>query len=260
MKSPVKNINSILFAILLVLVSTNSQGAALSYTPTSMNITQAAGSEGSVPFTVSLQNGRGSYYLWFLNNVESGNLPFSWLSASPSTSFLSSSSPSGSSTLRLKVPEGTAPGIYSGFLFSKAMPAHGVADPGPGILIQVTVPSGCDQPPSLEIASFGPEILWPPNHKMWEVAVSGRVILKEGCSLLEVGYHINDEYGIYTSMGQLNVASNGSFTAYISLEPWRNGTDKDGRHYTVTLFAEDIAGIGSSAPLNVLVPHDQSKK
>jgi hypothetical protein len=257
MNHTVKNIKAFLFAILLVLVATNSQGASLSYSPTSMDITQAAGSEGTVPYTVTVQSGIGSYYLWFINSIGSGNLPIAWLSVSPSTTFLSDLTPSGSTTLKVKVPDGTAPGVYSGTLLSKAMPAHGVASPGFGIFIQVTVPVGCDQPPFFEITSFGPEILWQPNHKMQEVSISGRVILKEGCSLLEAGYNIDDEYGIYTSMGLLTVASDGSFTAYLLLEASRYGKDKDGRHYTITLYAQDEAGIGTSAPLVFLVPHDK---
>ena len=261
MKSVVRDFKVFLFTTLLVLVSTNSYGALLSYSPDSLEITLAAGSQGTVPLTVSLQGaGRGSYYLWFINTVLDGNLPASWLSASPSTTFLSSRWVTAATTLTVNVPEGTAPGIYSGYLLSKAMAAHDIADPGRGALIRVTILSGCDQPPSFEITSFGPETLWPPNHKTQEVSVSGRVMLEEGCTLLEIGYNIDDEYELYTAVGQLIVASDGSFTVYIPVEAWRDGDDMDGRHYTITLFAQDEAGIGTSPPLDVLVPHDQGKK
>jgi hypothetical protein len=261
MKTTIKHIEAILFAILLVLVSTNSHGAALSYSPASVEMDITAGSQGTASLTITLQNpGRGSYYLWFVDTVLEGNLPLGWLAASPATTFLSSLGLTASTTLAIKVPEGTAPGTYSGYLVSKAMAAHGLADPGPGSVVRVTVLSGCTQPPAFEISSFGPETLWPPNHKMQDVTVSGRVVLQEGCTLIEAGYNIFDEYGKYTSAGQLVVSSDGSFTISLPVEAWRNGNDMDGRYYTVTLSARDEAGIGLGPRLDVVVPHDQGNK
>jgi len=43
----------------------------------------------------------------------------------------------------------------------------------------------------------------------------------------------------------------------ISLQASRNGNDKDGRHYTITVSAGDFAGnLGVTAAV-VIVPHDQ---
>jgi len=258
MKHTARYIEAFLFAMLLVLVSSNSQGASLLYSPASVDMSLTAGSQGTASLTITVQDpGRGaSFSLWFVDSFLDGNLPLGWLSPTPATTFLDSVNVTASTTLAVNVPAGTAPGVYSGRLLSKAMAAHGFADAGSGSLIQITVLSRCVQPPRFEISSFGPASLWPPNHKMTEVAASGRVILDEGCTLLESGYDIVDEYGLYTSAGQLTVSSDGTFSISLSLEAWRNSNDLDGRHYTIMLSARDEAGSGSGQRLDVLVPHD----
>ena len=44
----------------------------------------------------------------------------------------------------------------------------------------------------------------------------------------------------------------------IQLEAWRDGTDMDGRHYTITYVITDNAGNQSTASTTVLVPHDNT--
>jgi len=248
-----------LFAVLLMFVSTNSHGATLAYSPASVDLSLSDGSQGTAALTITLQDpGRSaSFYLWFVDSFLDGNLPLGWLSPSPSTTFLDSINVTATTTLSVNVPAGTAPGVYSGHLLSKAMAAHGFADPGSGSLIQVTVLSRCVQPPRFEVSAFGPATLWPPDHKLRTVTVSGRVLLDDGCTLLDSGYNVFDEYGPFTSAGPLVVSSDGSFSLSLSLEAWRNGNDMDGRHYTIMLSARDEAGSGGGQRLDVLVPHDE---
>ena len=74
-----------------------------------------------------------------------------------------------------------------------------------------------------------------------------------GSGIASVLITVTDEYGQY------NMTVPG-FGNTIQLEAWREGTDKDGRHYTITVVATDKAGNKSTAVTEVLVPHDMSGK
>lgn len=63
---------------------------------------------------------------------------------------------------------------------------------------------------------------------------------------------VTDEYGKYNQ----TVSGLGSI---IRLEAWREGTDKDGRHYIVTVVATDKAGNRETATAEIIVPHDMGK-
>ncbi len=248
--------------VLLVLcLAAPARAATLSYTPTHAELTMAAGASTTTPLSISLVTSDfQTYYAWFVDTVTDGNLPAGWITPSPDWTFLSYSTPTDFTTLTLHVPDGTPPGTYAGTLRGKGMAAHGFADPGGGIRLAVTVPSGCDQTAGFAISAFGPTILWPPNHKMQEVSVTGQVLVPGGCTLSEVGYSIDDEYHIYTGVGEVTVDANGYFSVVIPLEASREGQDKDGRHYRITLFAQDEAGTGVSQTLEVVVPHDMREK
>ena len=47
------------------------------------------------------------------------------------------------------------------------------------------------------------------------------------------------------------------FGEIIELEAWRNGTDKDGRLYTLSVSATDVADNEASAETTVICHHDQ---
>lgn len=248
-------------AVVLALLASPAHGASLSYNPDQVTPTIEAGSVATLRYAVTLRDGGvTSYQLRLLDRLD-GSLPLSWLQVNPATGFISAFRPMVVADVRILVPADAAPGVYTGTLRSSAMAAHGLADPGGGLRVTVTVPSHCNATPSFEIAGFGPALLWPPNHGMEEVTVSGHVRLPDGCALLGAGYVITDEYGVYTAAGALTVGADGAFTLALPVEAWRNGDDKDGRHYTIMLSAQDEAGGSDSGPLEVLVPHDlRSKK
>jgi hypothetical protein len=56
-------------------------------------------------------------------------------------------------------------------------------------------------------------------------------------------------------MGTLGAGGSYSFTVLVVAS--RNGGDKNGRTYTITVSARDYAGNPASAAATVLVPHDQ---
>lgn len=103
-------------------------------------------------------------------------------------------------------------------------------------------------PPTLNVSAY-PNMLWPPNHKMVDIAIGGGA--SDNLSgVASVVFNVTDEYGL------VQPAISG-FDTGVALEAWRDGTDKDGRQYTIKAVATDAAGNKSIASTVILVPHDQ---
>ncbi len=237
-----------------------ASASTLVYQPESITLTIPAGGEQKTFVKGGVESGNSStYYLFFLDKVVNGNLPSSWLTVSPASAFLFGSS-SASSLLTIRVPEGTPTGVYSAYMRARAMASHDIAQAGNGIRIDVTVPSQCSGIPVVLVDSVLPEVVWPPDHSMTQVVVSGTVQMPNGCTLAEAGYAIDDEYLLLSGIGKIQVAASGSFTATLPVEAMRHGQDKDGRHYSITVYAKNEAGAGSSLTQTVVVPHDRSTK
>jgi hypothetical protein len=97
----------------------------------------------------------------------------------------------------------------------------------------------------LELSNW---LLYPPNHKLIPVTVNGSAT--DGTSgVANVTFQVKDEYATVqptlTGFGQT-----------ILLQAARKGSDRDGRHYWVTVTVTDKAGNVSNASRVVLVPHN----
>lgn len=90
-----------------------------------------------------------------------------------------------------------------------------------------------------------PPLLLPANSKLTSVKIAA--VASEGAT---VEIRIADEYGTFsqTLFGT---------EVTVPLEAWRQGGDKDGRTYTITAVATDLAGRQATATTIVSVPHDQ---
>lgn len=96
--------------------------------------------------------------------------------------------------------------------------------------------------------SLTPKYLWPPNHRMVDVTVNGGA--SDSISgIASVVFTVRDEYG------RIEPVIN-DFNTTISLEAWREGTDADGRHYTVTLKITDKADNIRIVSTEAVCPHD----
>lgn len=107
-------------------------------------------------------------------------------------------------------------------------------------------------------AAANPSMLWPPNGKMLNITISGKVA--DSLSGVDTGsgtYTTVDSYGQVHPAGSFTIAANGTYSFTIQLEAKRNGQDKDGRIYTITINASDLAGNPCNATVTVTVPHDQ---
>jgi hypothetical protein len=66
-------------------------------------------------------------------------------------------------------------------------------------------------------------------------------------------FQVNDEYGtIEPTISDFNTT--------IQLEAWREGSDKDGRIYTISVTTKDKADNEASSSTTVVCPHDKGKK
>lgn len=108
-----------------------------------------------------------------------------------------------------------------------------------------------DKTPPTATLSVDPSILWPPNHKMIDVAVTGGA--SDSLSgVASVLFSVKDEYGLVQPVIT-------GFNSTIPLEAWRDGNDMDGRHYTISAVITDTAGNRSTVSTEVVVPHDLGK-
>jgi hypothetical protein len=233
-------------------------GATPEYLPSAISLTIAPGSSSEMPFTLDVEVCYSHVYdVLFIDSIE-GDLPHEWVSASPSSAFMVCKGPSIlSSMLKVTVPDTAAPGDYSGYLFSRAIGAHGFTDPGEGIYINIHVPSDCGSAPDVRIDSVDLANLRSPKGSMEPVAITGRIIMPDGCAISEAGYSIDDEYDTLTGLGTITMGPDNSFSATVPLAVSRKVSDKDGRNFTITVYAVDEAGIGQSRSMELVVQRDR---
>jgi hypothetical protein len=106
-------------------------------------------------------------------------------------------------------------------------------------------------PPMVNIVGTSGTI-WPPNKKLVPVKINGSAVDNSGLAVVKT-FTFTDEYNVVT------VPPITDFGQTINLIAWREGTDLDGRHYTVSVECKDAAGLTSSASFVWLVPHDMGK-
>ncbi|HXZ81562.1 MAG TPA: alpha-amylase family glycosyl hydrolase [Terriglobales bacterium] len=122
----------------------------------------------------------------------------------------------------------------------------------------VTEPVNIDLTAPHVTISASPASLWPPNGKMLPVTVSGAITDNlSGVDASTAAFKVVDEYGTVQPNGPVSLGPGGSYSFTVSLQASRNGSDRDGRHYTITVSANDLAGNPGSAATVVTVPHDQ---
>jgi hypothetical protein len=105
-----------------------------------------------------------------------------------------------------------------------------------------------------------PKTLWPPNGKMVPVTITGTITDPDsGVDTSKAAYTVIDEYGRVHPSGNVPLGGDGRYSFTIQLQASRNGDDKDGRQYLITINALDNAGNNGSADARVTVPHDQAR-
>ncbi len=101
-------------------------------------------------------------------------------------------------------------------------------------------------PPEVSVTAT-PDVLEPPNGKLIDVYIYGSS--SDAMSGMDyTNFSIEDEYDLVEPVI-------GGFGTYIQLEAARDGTDKDGRLYTIIVDTADRAGNQAVAQAFVTVPH-----
>ena len=132
-------------------------------------------------------------------------------------------------------------------------------------LVTITVPDGTG--PTVTGVTVSPAVIWSPNGKKVNVTISGTATDLGGSGVASISLNVEDEYNLdepdktYVVGTDVQLSSTGAFQIVVALTASRNGSDKDGRKYTLTLHATDGAGnVGAeTAPVSVTA-HDQSRK
>jgi uncharacterized repeat protein (TIGR01451 family) len=115
-----------------------------------------------------------------------------------------------------------------------------------------------DKTPPAIVISASPLSLWPPNGKMVPVTISGTITdTDSGVNLSSGSFAVSDEYGTVQPAGPFTINPDGTYLFTVNLEASRRGSDKDGRQYTISVFAKDNAANLGSSSIIVTVPHDQ---
>jgi hypothetical protein len=126
----------------------------------------------------------------------------------------------------------------------------------PGV-VGVLLNNNGDHESPLVTVSSSPTTLWPPAGEIVPVVVFGTI--SESGSGIKPGsphYTVIDEYGKVQPDGSVTLLPDGRYSVVVFLQASREGSDRDGRRYTITVSATDNAGnIGSNQTL-VIVPHD----
>ena len=117
-----------------------------------------------------------------------------------------------------------------------------------------------DRTPPTVTAFANPSTLWPPNHKFDPVTVTGHVSDNLAGAAPVLWYTVVDAYGQDQPSGFATVDRNGNYSFTVDLQASRLGQDKDGRQYTLDVYAVDRAGNVGLGQTMVLVPHDQGNQ
>jgi hypothetical protein len=120
-----------------------------------------------------------------------------------------------------------------------------------------------DTPPVIDEVVATPAVLWPPNHRLWDVMV--RVEASDNCddalsiTLLDVtSSEPADATGDGHTQPDIVGAETGTADFRVRLRAERDG-ERRGRTYILRYAAEDDAGNRTVGAARVLVPHDQRK-
>lgn len=132
------------------------------------------------------------------------------------------------------------------------------ADPGGIGGIAITGISGVPQTPPSVRCTATPNVLWPPNGKSVLINISGNAMAgTQPIVPKSTHFSVTDSDGQVQPSGTVTIASDGNYSLMVPLVASRDGNNKDGRQYTISVSVSDNIGNLGSCSAVVTVPHDQ---
>jgi hypothetical protein len=113
-------------------------------------------------------------------------------------------------------------------------------------------------PPVIRSVTATPNVLWSPNHRMTPVSISANVTDNCSAATWSVTAIASDEPVNGTGDGDTEPDWSITGGHGVNLRAERAGSG-DGRIYTITITARDVAGNRATATTTVSVPHSQKK-
>ncbi len=112
-----------------------------------------------------------------------------------------------------------------------------------------------NQPPACELAAADPSVLWPPNHKLVAVAITGVADPDDADVGLTIASVTQDEP--VNGQGDGNTSPDAVLQGDSMLLRAERSGKGTGRVYEVTFSAEDSSGERCTGSVTVCVPHDR---
>jgi hypothetical protein len=249
----------LILACLIFSVAVPAGASVISYAPGNLSFRVSPGNAVQSTVTVSANTLSAPLFVVLGPNA-TGNLPGDWVAARGV--FLSPTRLGVTVPIEIRIPPTAPPGTYSGRLVPRILGGSiEEVNSGQGVSVELIVVGNnkCTEPPMLKDVIVGPQSVFIPNGKETTVWVSGVLEIAEGCTLQELVYNLDDEYGVYSSSGPVIVDQMGSFKIAIPIEASRRGQDKDGRLYSGTITATGQEAGATRASFSVKVEHDMGK-
>ncbi|MBE9516252.1 MAG: hypothetical protein IME93_04680 [Proteobacteria bacterium] len=118
-------------------------------------------------------------------------------------------------------------------------------------------PPGDTLPPTLSV-TVSPDTIWPPNHKMVDVAATVTVQDDQDANpVVKLVSIVCNECDV--TEDDVDGAVFGTDDRNFAVRAERTGQRKEGRVYTVIYSATDVAGNSATTEATVTIPHDQRK-
>lgn len=242
-----------MLSAIVLTASVACAGQTFLYSPEAVAITLDAGASTEIDLDVTLDSIDNAQMVRFMGGISGGNLSEAWISSSSSYKFISKANPTVSTTITLRVPEGTPSGVYAGYLHSWG--GYKPLGAGSGLYIELTVPAVCNSTPEI---TFGAADFWDHAQGVADIIAYGIIDNPEGCSLYEVYYDIEDDSGALVDSGDLEVNVEGEFDIPMPYEGTK--TDAEGRVYQLTVSAENDEGVTTLGPFEIFVPYDTTQE